>query len=109
MTPEELDRILSADDFVQPAPSFTRSVMSAVHREADEPPRLRFPWVRFGVGVTASAAAAATATVLLTGSGLPLSGAVSAAPSIAPELVCTLAVALIGFGIAAIPRVLIRS
>jgi hypothetical protein len=83
--------------------------MAAVHREAGEAPRLPFPWIRFAMGAGASGIAAAAATVYLTGSGFAKSTFI-ASDAVFPgtELACAFAVALIGFGIAAIPRVLWR-
>ena len=109
MIPDDLERILAAGDAIQPSPAFTRNVMAEVHREAGEPPRLPFPWIRFCMGAGASGIAAAAATVYLTASGFTGNAfLLLTAGSPVPELACTFAVALIGFGIAAIPRVLWR-
>jgi len=66
MTPERLERILAAEDPIEPSSSFGRNVMAAVRREAAEPAPLPFPWPRFMVGLAACVVmAAAAATVLL--------------------------------------------
>jgi hypothetical protein len=57
---DEIDRILSSEALVEPAPEFTRSVMAAVQREAIAPPPLLFPWRRV-------AASAAVMTLASTG------------------------------------------
>lgn len=111
MTSDDLDRILARDTSVQPSSTFTRNVMAAVHREAAEPARLSFPWVRFGIGVTACNLMAAAATVLLSESSpvvAPLNEFLAPLAAIAPELSCAAAVILVGAGISAIPRVLSR-
>jgi hypothetical protein len=102
MTPDDLDRILASDQSVQPSRTFATNVMAAVHREAAPRPRIRFPWVRFGLGVTGSTAMAGAATVLLSNAG---SGILAPVAGIAPELACAAAALLVGFGIVAIPRV----
>jgi hypothetical protein len=57
---DEIDRILRSEALVEPAPEFTRSVMTAVQREASTPPPIAFPWRRI-------AASAAVMTVASTG------------------------------------------
>ncbi len=57
---DEIDRILSSEALVEPAPEFPRSVMTAVLREASAPPPIPFPWRRI-------AASAAVMTLASTG------------------------------------------
>lgn len=111
MTSGDLDRILASDASVGPSSTFTRSVMAAVHREAAEPARLSFPWVRFGIGVAACNLMAAAATFLFSEPSpliAPLNEFLTPVAAIAPELSCAAAVLLVGAGISAIPRVLSR-
>ncbi len=53
MKPDDLDRILSADDDIVPASGLVASVMDLVRREASAPPPIPFPWVRLACGVVA--------------------------------------------------------
>jgi len=46
MNNDELDRILSKQDDIQPSSGFAASVMEAVHEEASAPPPIPFPWKR---------------------------------------------------------------
>jgi hypothetical protein len=102
MTPEELDRILSSDDRLEPSSDFAKNVMLSLRREADEPAPLRFPWWRFASGIAASGGIASGATVLL------LQWDVLAAPVHVgvPAIVYAFAMLLVSLGIAAVPRVL---
>src|SRR5258708_3997794 len=65
MTPEDLDRILSSEDLLEPSSDFEMDVMAAVRRQAAESSPLQFPWFRFVAGLAASGAMAAAGTVLL--------------------------------------------
>jgi hypothetical protein len=98
MTPDELDRVLSMDDSAPASsPRFARNVMAAVRREADEPARPPFPWLRFAGGVAASLVMAATGSVLLAQSAM------------ATEVACATAAGLITVGLASAARILRRS
>jgi len=46
MSNDELDRILSKHDDIQPSSGFAASVMDAVRNEASAPPPIPFPWKR---------------------------------------------------------------
>ena len=46
MNNDELDRILSKQDDIQPSSGFAASVMDAVRNEASVPPPIPFPWKR---------------------------------------------------------------
>jgi hypothetical protein len=65
MTPDDLDRILSSEDLLEPSSEFAMEVMAAVRRHAAEPSPLLFPWFRFAAGLAASGAMAVAGTVLL--------------------------------------------
>jgi len=52
---DELDRILSSGADVRPSPTFLRSVMAAVERQADAPPPIPFPWRRALPGIALAA------------------------------------------------------
>lgn len=105
MTHGDRDRVLASEEGVRPSPGFVNNVMAAVRREAAETPRLPFPWVRFGIGVTACSLMGAAGTVLLG----DVSDAIVPATAIAPELSLAVAAVVAGLGLAAIPRVLFRS
>lgn len=59
MKPDELDRILSADDEIVPASGLVTSVMDLVRTEASAPPPIPFPWARLAWGLPAVVALAA--------------------------------------------------
>jgi len=46
MSNDELDRILSKQDAIQPSSGFAASVMETVRSEASAPPPIPFPWKR---------------------------------------------------------------
>jgi hypothetical protein len=43
MTPDDLDRILSSEDLLEPSSDFAMDVMDAVRQQAAEPSPLQFP------------------------------------------------------------------
>ena len=102
MTPEELDHILSSTDGLEPSRGFAQKVMVSVHREADQPAPLQFPWGRFAAGIVASFGAGTAGTVLLLQSDV-LS---APTPAIVPAATYAFAVLLVSLGLAAVPRVL---
>jgi hypothetical protein len=53
MKPDELDRILSAEDEIVPASGLLASVMDLVRREASAPSPIPLPWARLAWGVAA--------------------------------------------------------
>lgn len=61
-TEQVIDRVLRAQEDVEPSSDFAASVMAQVHREAAAPPPLSFPWRRV---VAAGLAGFATAIVLV--------------------------------------------
>ena len=81
---DDLDRILSDERAIVPAPEFTAAVMAAVHRRADAPSPLPVPWRRAALGggicLTLTLAALALAIKVIlhqgapSGTGLPLTG-----------------------------------
>ena len=107
MTPDELDRVLSSEDELEPSSDLVTNIMAAVRSPDAEPPALGFPWLRFASGVMALAG-----TVLLLRSG-PALATVTAplAPlaAVAPELGYAAAAVLLSFGLASLPRLLTRS
>jgi hypothetical protein len=62
---DELDRILSSDDSLEPSSGFAGAVMGAVRRHAAEPPPIPFPWPRFTIGLVACATMAAAGAALV--------------------------------------------
>ena len=43
---DELDRILGADEGLEPSSGFTRRVMEALEQDRPTPPPIPFPWMR---------------------------------------------------------------
>jgi hypothetical protein len=82
---DDIDRLLSNDEDIEPSPLFVRSVMAAVERAAAEPPPIPFPWRRglpgLGVAVAAAAYVIANPPDLPPADALPAYN-VSAAPAI---------------------------
>jgi len=62
---DELDRILASEDGLEPSSGFASAVMAEVRRQAAEPPPLRFPWVRFALGLSSCVAMAGLAGVVI--------------------------------------------
>ena len=54
-TTDELERILTDGEGLQPMTGFSTRVMRAVREEATAPPPLAFPWARFLPGVVLQA------------------------------------------------------
>jgi len=50
---DDLERILSSDDDLEPSSGFARSVLEAARTLGVEPPPIPFPWRRFAVGLAA--------------------------------------------------------
>jgi len=75
MNHDELDRILSKQDDIQPSSGFAVSVMEAVREEATAPPPIPFPWKRalpillFAVLALAAVAVAGVAAITQIGRG----------------------------------------
>jgi hypothetical protein len=101
MTPDDLDRILSAEDLIEPSSGFAMNVMDAVRAQAAEPPPRRFPWTRFATGLAGCGVMAMTGTILLSRFDATLSG-------IAPELAYATAALLVSLGLLSLPRLLGR-
>jgi hypothetical protein len=68
---DDLDRILSSEDALEPSSGFTAAVMDAVRDAAEEPPPLTFPWLRFVIGVIACGVWAASGAALLASVNVP--------------------------------------
>jgi hypothetical protein len=112
MTQDDLDRILSAEDHLEPSRDFVMDVMAAVRRQAVEPPPLRFPWLRFAGGLAASGATATAGTLLLLRFGpafKAMTPALARLAAVAPELGYAAAAALLSLGLVTLPRLLARS
>ena len=112
MTPDELDRVLSSEDELEPSSDFVTNVMALARSPDAEPHTLRFPWLRFAAGVAASGVMALAGTVLLLRSG-PAVATVTAplAPlaAVAPEFGYATTAVLLSLGLASVPRLLTRS
>jgi hypothetical protein len=111
MTPDDLDRILSSEDMLEPSSDFASRVMAALEQPPAAAP-VRFPWLRFGIGAAASGIAAAAGGVLLERSGPALTGLTAPlAPlaAFAPELGCAMTAALLSLALASLPRLLSRA
>ena len=107
MTPDELDRILSSDDSVEPSPDFARKVMESVRRAAVEPPPLSFPWFRFSMGLAGCLVAARSGTALL--QGLKASLPPLASFSGAPEVGMAILAVVLSLAIASVPWMVRRT
>ena len=53
MTNDDIDRILSREEEIQPSAGFTALVMDSVRSEASAPPPIAFPWKRAWPGLLA--------------------------------------------------------
>jgi hypothetical protein len=79
---DELDRILSTDEMLEPSSGFALSAMRAVREAAAEPPPFPFPWGRFVTGFVVCS------TLIVAGAALALRAGESLAtlPAPAPQL-----------------------
>jgi hypothetical protein len=112
MTQDELDRILAGEDPLEPSSAFAMDVMAAVRRLAEEPPPLRFPWLRFIAGLAALSVMAAAGAVLLLWFGpalKPMTAPLTQIAAVAPELGYAAAAVLLSLGLVTLPRLLARS
>jgi len=99
----DLDRILRTEPTLSPPPGFVGGVMATVHRRAEEPPPIAFPWrsaaVGFGAGALLIVAAAIAALSQPPGGGSPaglLPGFVARAMGALPrDVLAPLALALV--------------
>jgi hypothetical protein len=101
MTPEDIDRILSSEDMLEPASGFVSSVMDRVRSQADEPPPQRFPWLRFAFGLISCLVVAASGTLLaprLEHFLIALCAPLASLSGIEPELGYAVAAAIFSFG-----------
>jgi hypothetical protein len=111
MTPDDLDRILSSQDDLEPSSGFANKVMAAACRLDAEPPALTFPWFRFAAGVAASVVMAAAGTVLLLRSGpvlISVTAPLAPLAAVAPEFGYATAAVLLSLGFASLPRLFAR-
>jgi hypothetical protein len=61
----DIDRMLSTEDSIVPSSGFAASVMEAVHREAEAPPPIPFPWKRALPGLVSCVGALITLLVIV--------------------------------------------
>jgi hypothetical protein len=107
MTPDDIDRILSTDELLDPSSGFALSVMEAVHQQMDLPPSPAFPWLRFAVGLIACVVVAASGTVLLLRVAPALdtlSVPLDFLRGAEPELGCVTAALLLSFALVALRK-----
>ena len=112
MMPDDLERILSSEDLLEPSSDFAMDVMAAVRRQASESTPLRFPWFRFVAGLAASVVMAVAGTILLLLSAPALNAMttpLAALVAFTPELGYAAAAVLVSLGLASLPRLLFRS
>jgi hypothetical protein len=93
---DEIERILSSDEHLTPPPDFTARVLDSVHRAAAEPPPLRFPYGRFGLGVAACGLVAHAATSIVIQTGFQNALADRLAP-VGPDIGYAAAALAVGF------------
>jgi hypothetical protein len=106
MTPDDMDRILSSEEPLEPSSGFAMSVMDAVRRQAEEPPPLPFPWTRFAAGMGACGVMAWTGTLVLPRFAASLSAPLATLGAILPQLGYSAAAVILSLGLAALPRLL---
>jgi hypothetical protein len=111
MTPDELDRILSVEDSLEPSSGFTANVMESVRQDAADRHRRHFPWLWLAAGLTACAVMLAAGMVLV----LQVEPALTTLAKtfhppreIAAELGFVTTAAIIGFGTISFLRLLNR-
>ena len=111
MTPDDLDRMLSSEELLEPSSGFAMDVMAAVRRQAAEPAPVRFPWFRFVAGLAASLVTAAAGTMLLqlyAPALAAMTAPLAALGAVTPALGYATAAVLVSLGLATLPRLLFR-
>jgi len=108
MTQDNLDRILSSDDVLEPSSGFAGNVMEAVRRQAAAPATPAFPWVRFALGLAASCGMAATGGLFVLRFQTELVAAFSPLAAVVPELGYAAAASLVGLAFISLPRLFSR-
>lgn len=108
VTKDELDRILSSTDLVEPSSGFTNAVMDGVRERAAEAHTLPFPWGRFAAGLAACGLLAASTTVLLLRVESSLAPIVAPLAAAAPELGYAALALLVSLITARLPRAFAR-
>jgi hypothetical protein len=83
---DELDRILSSEERLEPSSGFAAATLRAVQDAATEPPPLPFPWGRLVVGLAGSSALAVSGTVLALRSPSWTSLSIASLPAPFPQL-----------------------
>jgi hypothetical protein len=112
MTPDELERILSAEDGLEPSSGFAAGVLAAARRSDAEASARGFPWLRFVAGVAASGVMALAGTVLLVQSApalATLTAPLAPLAAAAPVFGYATAAVLLSLGLASVTRLLTRS
>ena len=71
---DELDRILSSEEAIEPSSGLANAVMRAVREQAAAPPPIRFPWARLALG-------AGTALLFIVGVAVALLAGVVPVPA----------------------------
>jgi hypothetical protein len=107
MTADDLDRILSAEDSLEPSAGFATNVLEAVRRQASAPPALRFPWLRFTLGLISCLVMAASGSAILwklTPALVTLATPLASLDELAPEICWAIGAVVVSLGIASIPR-----
>jgi|GEM_PF-1762471 len=68
----EIERILRAEEIMEPSPGFSLRVMESVRREAAVPAPIEFPWQRLLAGIAAWCALIAAGAAALSSSAVEL-------------------------------------
>jgi len=105
---EDLDRILSSDDSLEPSAGFAGAVMGGVRRLAAEPAPLPFPWPRFSLGLVACATMAAAGAALVPRAEPILRAVVAPLAAVGPELGWATLAVIVSVGLARLPGVFAR-
>jgi hypothetical protein len=108
MKPDDLDRILSSEEFLEPSSGFGSNVMDAVRRQAEEPPPLPFPWGRFATGLAACSVMAGAGTILLLRGETTFPAVAAPLLAVLPKLGYATAALVVSLGLGALPRLLAR-
>lgn|SRR5262245_14008789 len=108
MTSDDLDKILSAYDSIEPSSDFARNVMLSVYELAAEPPRCPFPRLRFFLGFVSCVVLAFSATILLQPIDPALARMISLTATV-PEVGYATATVVLSLAFVSVPRLLART